>query len=52
MIEALDSIVRDSVIKKNAIKFLKKVDAFDNNSFSYSIRFKSLRCELHIIAIV
>ena len=52
MIEALDSIARDSVIKRNSIKFLKKVGAFDNNSFSYSIKSKSLRCKLYIITVV
>ena len=52
MIEALDSIARDSVIKKNIIKFFKKVNVFDNNSFFYLIKFKSLKCKLSVIAVV
>ena len=52
MIKALDLIVRDSVIKRNSIKFLKKVGAFNDNNFFYSIRFKSLRYKLYIIVIV
>ena len=39
MIEVFNSIVRDNVIKKNVIKFFKKIDAFDNNNFSYLIKF-------------
>ena len=52
MIEALDLIARDSVIKRNSIKFLKKVNVFDNNNFSYSIRFKPLKHKLYVIAVV
>ena len=52
MIEMLDLIIRGSVIKRNIIKFLKKVDVFDNNSFSYLIRFKSLKCKFSVIMIV
>ena len=52
MIEALDSIARDSVTKRNSIKFLKKVGAFDDNSFSYPIRSKPSRHKLHVIVVV
>ena len=52
MIEVFDLIVKDSAIKRNAIKFLKKIGAFNNNSFSYLIKFKSLRHKLYIIAVV
>ena len=52
MIEALDLITKSSIIKKDIIKFLKKVDAFNNNNFFYLIKFKSLKCKLFVIMIV
>ena len=52
MIKVFDSIVRDNVIKKNVIKFLKKVGAFNNNNFFYSIRFKLLRYKFYVITVV
>ena len=52
MIEVLNLITRDSAIKKDIIKFLKKIDVFDNNNFFYLIKFKSLKCKFSVIMIV
>ena len=52
MIEVLDLIARDSAIKRNSIKFLKKIGAFGDNSFSYLIRFKPSRHKLYVIVII
>ena len=52
MIEALDLIARDSVIKRNSIKFLKKIDVFNDNNFSYLIKFKSLKHKFHVITVI
>ena len=52
MIKVLDLIARDSATKRNSIKFLKKVDVFNDNNFSYLIRSKLLRHKLHVIVVV
>ena len=52
MIEALDLIAKNNVIKRNFIKFLKKINVFNNNNFFYLIRFKLLKCKLYVIAVV
>ena len=52
MIKVFNSIAKDSVIKKDIIKFFKKIDVFNNNNFFYLIKFKLLKHKLFIITII